>query len=250
MSESLKEALHSDGTPFVEVSDADIAAGHLLYPDGSPRYPILISLASEAIANNEIASLRDYVAAGGILFIGSSAFTRNPDGTTRGDFALANETGLHMVNANLQNWYQNQTFSKVVEHRLAANIPGGTLTWRMPLNSEEIPWGVSPSRSLHGSHYVWQVSAASDTEVIANGSSGPLLVTKQYGKGNFIYHGAMQPLIGHGGYDSGMYAYLIYRNAIEWAFEAANLPIIRLSPWRFGYDAAFIVRHDFETFQR
>ena len=49
--ESLKEALRSDGTPFVEVSDADIAAGDLLYPDGSPRYPILISLASEAVAN-------------------------------------------------------------------------------------------------------------------------------------------------------------------------------------------------------
>ena len=97
MPESLKEALRSDGTPFVEVSDADIAAGRLLYPDGSPRYPILISLAAEAIANNEIAPLRDYVAAGGILFVGSSAFTRNPDGTTRGDFALANEMGLHMV---------------------------------------------------------------------------------------------------------------------------------------------------------
>ena len=67
------------------------------YPDGSPRYPILISLASEAIADNEIAPLRDYVATGGFLFVGSSAFTRNPDGTTRGDFALANEIGLHMV---------------------------------------------------------------------------------------------------------------------------------------------------------
>ena len=104
--ESLKEALRSDGTPFVEVSDADIAAGNLLFPDGSPRYPILISLASEAIADNEIAPLRDYVAAGGFLFVGSSAFTRNPDGTTRGDFALANELGLHMVHpSSLENWY-------------------------------------------------------------------------------------------------------------------------------------------------
>ncbi len=107
MHESLKEALRSDGTPFVEVSDADIAAGKLLHPDGSPRYPILISLASEAVATNEIAPLRNYVAAGGILFVGSSAFTRNPDGTTRGDFALADEMGLHMVNPALQNWYKN-----------------------------------------------------------------------------------------------------------------------------------------------
>ena len=57
----------------------------------------------------------------------------------------------------------------------------------------------------------------------------------------------VQPLIGHGGYDPVMYAYLIYRNAIEWAFEAANLPIIKLSPWPYEYDAAFIVRHDFEN---
>ena len=79
-----EKALRSDGTPFVEVSDADIAAGSLLFPHGSPRYPILISLGSEAIATNEIAPLRDYMDAGGFLFIGSSAFTRNPDGTQRG----------------------------------------------------------------------------------------------------------------------------------------------------------------------
>jgi hypothetical protein len=245
--ESLKEALRSDGTPFVEVSDADIAAGHLLYPDGSPRYPILISLASEAIDNSEIAPLRDYVAAGGILFIGSSAFTRNPDGTTRGDFALANEMGLHMVNPTLQNWYENRHFSKITDHRLALNIPAGTISWRMPHDSEEVPLGVSPSHSVHGRHYVFHVSATSGTTVIANGDSGPLLANRQYGEGNFVYHGAMQPLIGHTVYDPSMYAYLIYRHAIEWAFEAANLPIIKLSPWPYEYDAAFIVRHDFEN---
>ena len=36
-------------------------------------------------------------------------------------------------------------------------------------------------------------------------------------------------------------------HAIEWAFEAANIPIIKLSPWPYEYDAAFIVRHDFEN---
>lgn len=57
MYESLKEALRSDGTPFVTVSDADIAAGRLLNSDGSAKYPIVISLASEAIADAAIASL-------------------------------------------------------------------------------------------------------------------------------------------------------------------------------------------------
>ena len=40
MYESVKEALRSDGTPFVEVTDADISAGRLLNADGTPRYPI------------------------------------------------------------------------------------------------------------------------------------------------------------------------------------------------------------------
>ena len=246
MPESLKESLISDGTPFVEISDADIAAGRLLYPDGFPRYPILISLASEAIADNEIEPLRAYVAAGGILFVGSSAFTRNPDGTTRGDFALANEMGLHKVNASLRNWDLNITFRKIADNRLVSHIPGGAISWRMPLSAEEIPLGVSPRHSVHGDHYVFQVYAA-DATVIATGDAGPLLAAKQYGNGNFIYHGAMQPLVGHGVYDPAMYAYSIYRNAIEWAFEAANLPIIKLSPWRYQYNAAFIVRHDFEN---
>ena len=46
-----------------------------------------------------------------------------------------------------------------------------------------------------------------------------------------------------------MYAYGIFRNAIEWAFESANLPIVRVSPWPYQYNAAFVVRHDFEDFQ-
>ena len=79
--------------------------------------------------------------------------------------------------------------------------------------------------------------------------SGPLLATRQYGKGNFIYHGAIQPLLGYGGNDPSMYAYLIYRHAIEWAFDAANLPIIKLSPWQYAYDAAFIVTHDLDNDQ-
>ncbi len=179
--ESLKEALRSDGTPFVEVSDADIAAGSLQFPDGLPRYPILISLASEAIATNEIAPLRNYVAAGGFLFVGSSAFTRNPDGTTRGDFALANELGLHMVHASsLENWGLNMAFSKVANHRLVAHIPTGTLSWRMPISSDEISSGciAQPLRSRaalrvpgccrqrHYCHCQWQSRSAACDQAI------------------------------------------------------------------------------------
>lgn len=45
---ALIEALRSDGTPFVIVSDADIRTGALLEADGSPKYPIVVSLAAEA----------------------------------------------------------------------------------------------------------------------------------------------------------------------------------------------------------
>src|SRR2546428_9938224 len=45
-----------------------------------------------------------------------------------------------------------------------------------------------------------------------------------------------------------MYAYVIFRRAIEWAFESANLPLPKLSPWPYPYDAAFMVRHDLENF--
>jgi VCBS repeat-containing protein len=246
--ESLKEALRSDGTPFVTVSDADIAAGKLLNPDGSPRYPILFSLASEAVADNEISPLRDYVTAGGFLFVGSSAFTRNPNGTTRDDFALATEMGVHMTGSGLANWYPNAHFMKNGDHRLTGHIPADPLVWNAPLTADQVPWGVSPGHVLHGAHSAWQVVSGSAT-VLADGDSGPLLTVKTHGQGQFIYHAAFQPLIGHGGYDPGMYAYLVFRRAIEWAFESAGIPIVKVSPWPYQYDAAFINRHDLENNQ-
>jgi hypothetical protein len=86
MPESVKEALRSDGTPFKIVGDANIIGGGLLDSNGLPQYPIVISLASEAIDNAEIAQFTNYVAAGGFLFVGSSAFTRTTNGISRGDF--------------------------------------------------------------------------------------------------------------------------------------------------------------------
>ena len=145
---------------------------------------------------------------------------------------MASEMGLHMANPNLSNWYRNMHFTKIVDHRLISHIPTGTLDWRMPLSADEIPWGTSPSHILHGNHYTWQVVASGAT-VLASCDAGPLLAVKSYGQGQFIYHGPIQPLIGHGGYDPGMYAYVIYRKAIEWAFESFSVPIVKLSPWRY-----------------
>ncbi|MBI1802425.1 MAG: hypothetical protein HYR71_12440, partial [Chloroflexi bacterium] len=236
--------------PFVEVSDAQISAGQLMGGDGLPRYPIVISLATEAVDDAEVAPLRQYVAAGGFLFVGSSAFTRHPDGTTRGDFALAAEIGLQMVAPRLQNWYKNDVFTKVADHLLVAHFPPGDLHWRMPLHSEQMSLSVmhaegSP-RYGEAAQYTWQVRATG-AEVLAMGRAGPLLTDRPSGNGHLIYYGAMQPLIGHGTSDPGMYAYVIFRQVIEWAFASARAPLVRLSPWRYPYDAALLIRHDLEN---
>ena len=221
-------------------------AADLLHADGSPRYPIVISLSSEAIADNEVQPLRDYVTGGGTLFAGGSSFTRHPDGTTRTDFALANEMGVHQVAPTLQNWVLDNSFTKQGSDELTADIPAGSLQWAMPESSEQIPWG-TPGGGPHQYHFNWNV-IASDADVLARGSaSRPLLTSKDVGSGRYLYHGALQPLIGHGGQDSGMYAYTIYRNAIEQAFEKAAAPIVKLSPWRYEDDAAFMIRHDLEN---
>ena len=247
MPDSVKEALRSDGTAYTVVGDANITAGVLL-SNGLPQYPIVISLASEAIRDDEIAQLTNYVAAGGFLLVGSSAFTRNTNGTTRGDFAFANQLGVHMVVPGLTNWTSNNTLT--TDRRiqiLITDIPAGQLTWRMPSYADEISWGISPIASVLAPHDLWQVQAG-DATVIATGDNYPYLLVKPFGKGYFIYDAAFQPLLGHGGFAPSMYAYMIFRRAIEWAFQSANLPVPKLSPWPYPYDAAFMIRHDLENY--
>lgn len=247
MPESLDESLRSDGTAHIRVGDSNILAGQLLV-DGVPRYPILISLAAEAIHDDEIPSLTNYVAAGGFLFVGSSSFTRFTNGATRGNFALAAAMGVQSLQPALTNWVTNTTLVKQTEHRLVKHLPDGLLTWRMPAAAEEINFGVSPSHTYLNSHAIWQVIATNAT-VLARGDSLPYLTVKPFGKGWFIYYAPMQPLLGHGGWAPSMYAYGIVRNAIEWAFETARLPVAKLSPWPYAYDAAFMIRHDLENYQ-
>src|SRR4051812_21466631 len=246
MPKALAEALRSAGPPFPPIGAANIPAG-LLLPNGAPRYPIVISLASEAIRDDEISPLTNYVAAGGVLFVGSSAFTRNPDGSSRGDFAFANELGLHMWTPALTNWIGNNGLTRQASHPLVDHLPDGPVYWRMPHSAEETNWGVSPSHQFLGAHDIWR-TYVSDATVLAQGDVSPYLTIKPFGKGYFIYTAGFQPLIGHGGFAPGMYAYVIFRNAIDLAFEKARLPLARLSPWPYAYDAAFMVRHDLENF--
>ena len=244
--ESVQEAMRSDGTPFAVIADTNVTAG-LLLSNGTPKFPIIISLGSEAIRDEEIAPLTNYVAAGGFLLVGSSAFTRYPDGSSRGDFAFANELGVHMWVPGLTNWIGNRGLTRQKSHRLVNHLPDGTLYWRMPAAADEINWGVSPSHPYLTPHDVWRTYVG-DATVLAQGDEAPYLAIKPFGKGHFIYTAAFQPLIGHGGFAPGMYAYMILRNAIEWACESSRLPIARVGPWPYAYDAAFMVRHDLENF--
>jgi hypothetical protein len=251
MPESVEQAFKSDGTAFTVVGDSNITAGALL-TNGVPKYPIFISLDAEAMSDSEIAPLTNYVAAGGFLFIGGSSFTRNTNGTSRGDFALASAMGVHMVVAGLTNWGLDSSFTTQTNSRIINDIPNTSNTWRMPSYADEITWGIaSQSPSVDHiylePHDVWQVSAGGAT-VVAQGDEYPYILVKQYGKGYIIYDAAFQPLIGHGGFAPGMYAYMIFRRSVEWAFEAANLPVAKLSPWPYQYDSAYMVRHDLENY--
>ncbi len=255
MPDSVKEALRSDGTAFTVIGDSNIMAGVLTNADGSPKYPILISLGAEAMDDSEIAQLTNYVAAGGFLFVGSSSFTRNTNGTTRGDFAIANAMGVDMVVPALTNWFMDTTFTKISNHPLLSMLPGGQVQWQMPESSDEISWpaytrftGEDPDASEPGlPHLVWQVQANGATVIAQGDDNIPYILVKPYGKGYFIYDAALQPLLGHGGWAPGMYAYSILRNAIQWAFQSAGLPVVRCSPWPYPYNAAVMFRHDMEA---
>ena len=255
MPDAVKEALRSDGTAFTVVGDSNILAGVLTNADGSPKYPILLSLASEAVDDGEIAQLTNYVAAGGFLFVGSSSFTRNTDGTTRGDFAIANAMGLDMVVSGLTNWSLDGTFTKIANHPILSMLPSVQIEWQMPSSSEEISWPVytrfnseTPNAANPGlPHLVWQVQANGATVIAQGDGNVPYLLVTPYGKGYFIYDAALQPLIGHGGWAPGMYAYSIFRNAIQWAFQSAGLPVVKCSPWPYPYNAAVMFRHDMEA---
>ena len=255
MPDSIEETLRSDGTTFTVVGDSNIVAGVLTNTDGSPKYPIVISLASEAIQDSEIAQLTNYVAAGGFLFVGSSAFTRNPDGTSRTNFALASAMGVNMVNPGLTNWGGDLTFTKLANHLLVSHFPAGTLFWQMPSSADEITvpqpdelTSLTPDETPPAvlPYLAWQVQA-NGAAVIAEGDLYPNLLVKQFGKGYFVYYSSLQPLIGHGAWAPSTYAYSIFRNAIEWAFQSDNLPVVKLSPWPYPYKAAVMFRHDCEA---
>ncbi len=155
--------------------------------------------------------------------------------------------GVHMVTNTLLNWGLANYLTPVTNNTIIQDIPAGQNTWKMPSSADEISWGTDPTHVYLIPHDVWQVNAGTAT-VLAMGDNYPYITLQQYGKGYIIYDAAFQPLIGHGGFAPGMYAYMIFRRSVEWAFQNANLPVPKLSPWPYQYDAAFMERHDLENY--
>jgi peptidoglycan/xylan/chitin deacetylase (PgdA/CDA1 family) len=232
----LEEALLSDGTPFVEVSDADIEAGALLNVDGVPKYPILFSLAAECISDAEAVALREYVSSGGFIYVGASAWTRKEDGSYRDTFALSEEMGLQSVSVGNSNWLSigvnGSRIKRVADHRLVNYLPNDVfLQW---------PCGDAyDGFASSGAHQAWQTEVAGATPLVTiENTLSPFITVKNYGVGCFIYHAELVV--------PGL-SYLFFRNAIEWAFEARELPLVRTSAWPYPNQAAFMIRHDDQT---
>jgi hypothetical protein len=246
---SLEETLRSDGTPFVEVNDSVIESGGLLN-NGDPKYPILISLAAECISDAVASQVRQYVSSGGFAYVGSSAWTRYSNGTARSNFALSAEMGVTCTAPPPNNWNLDSYIFKNATNRLVDILPTGVniSPWNLPLDN-----GTSIQNTGGGNpHYFWQAynTAANPADMFLTIPSSPypyvMLATKAYSTGRFIYHSEFVPLVGYSIYAPGVYEYYFFRRAIEWAFESRFLPLVRLSPWPYQYDSAFVIRHDLD----
>lgn len=242
----LEEALVSDGTPFVEVSDASIAAGGLLTPSGNPKYPIFISLAAECISDAAAQAIRTYVSRGGFAYAGSSAWTRNPDGSFRSSFALSAEMGLSTVVPGAANWTligdMGQRVRKVADHPMVNHLTlGENYLWPMPDVYDRAKLFASGES---GAHQAWQTVATTATLLAVTEGGNPFLAIKSYGSGQFIYQSELAPLAGWGEGNMVLFEYTFFRKAIEWALATQGLPLVRVAAWPYPKSAAFVLRHD------
>jgi hypothetical protein len=168
----LEEAFISDGTPYVEVSDATIESGGLL-SGGQPKYPILFSLGTESVSDTEAAQIAAYVQAGGTVYAGASAWTRYQDGTLRRDgagnavFALGSAMGLTPAGWQVIDSVHVQDMGPMVDHLTA----GTTYPWHLAYAYDDM-------NNLAAAHRVFgavaAVSAPDQRNLVSLGSVGIL----------------------------------------------------------------------------
>lgn len=241
----LEEAFKSDGTPYVEVSDQDIENGGLLV-GGSPKYPILFSLAAECISDTEAAQISSYASAGGFVYVGSSSWTRYANGSYRSDFALSSQMGVRSISSPSSNWAQVQTATRTTSNRLVNNVPANVaIDWRLPLTDHTLP---ALDRNQNSPHYAWAASTTTSNpaQVLMTINGNIMLAIRNASKGMYIYHSELAPLASFDLYSPVAYEYTFFKEAVQWAFENSQVPLARLSPWPYQYNSAFIVRHDMD----
>jgi hypothetical protein len=166
----LEESFITDGTPYVELSDAQITAGGLL-SNGVPRYPILFSLATEAISDAEAAQILAFVQAGGTVYVGSSAWTKFQDGTPRSAgsghpaFALGAAMGLVAGGWSTIASVRVQDGGVYVDHLTI----GATYPWALT-------FAYNDQNGLQAAHRVYTARAAASPPdqqyLVAPGSTG------------------------------------------------------------------------------
>ncbi len=241
----LEEAFKSDGTPFVEISDASIESGGLLV-SGAPKYPILFSLASECISDLAASQISSYVSAGGFVYVGASSWTRYANGAARSNFALSSQMGLSCDSLPPNNWGQVETAMRTSSNRLVNHVPTNVaINWRLPLTDHSVP---SLYLQVSAPHYAWKArtTTSNPAQVLMTISGRVMLAIKPYSNGMFIYHSEVAPLAAYSIYSPIAYEYQFFREAVQWAFESHQIPLARLSSWPYQYNSAFVVRHDMD----
>ena len=241
----LEEALKSDGTPFVEISDASIESGGLL-ASGAPKYPILFCLASECISDSEASQISSYATLGGYVYVGSSSWTKYADGSTRSNFALSTQMGLTCTNSPTNNWAQVENATRIADNIIVNHVPKNVVIhWSLPLTDHTLSNVQNPASDVH---YAWNATTTvnNPAQILMTIDTDIMFAIKPYSLGMFIYHSELTPLASYGIYSPNAYEYMFFRQAIEIAFENQNVPLVKLSPWPYQYDSAFIVRHDMD----
>lgn len=241
----LEEAFKSDGIPYIEVTDQDIENGGLMV-SGSPKYPILFSLTAECISDTAAAQISSYASAGGFVYAGSSSWTRYANGSYRADFALSSQMGVRCVNSPSNNWAQVQTATRTASNRLVSSVPGNVaIDWRLPLTDHTLP---ALERSQTSPHYAWsaRTTTSNPATVLMTINNNIMLSIRNASRGLYIYHSELAPLASYDLYSPVAYEYTFFKEAVQWAFENNQVPLVRLSPWPYQYNSAFIVRHDMD----
>ena len=190
------------------VSDADIARG--LLEGERPRYPILISLAAACLPDEAALRIAEYAAAGGHVYAGSTAWTRDEQGRPAApggpQMALWKAMGLEPLQPALISTAERVDADPLVEHLRET----GVLAWSLPKHARE------PGYS-HPEHWA-QLVRETGARVLLKSEKGPLLSVRGHGKGRLVYHGDFAPLAGYSGYVLDNVSYGFFRKAIEAAF--------------------------------